>query len=162
MGLNKEQFEGDPPVFIIRLANRSVESQPAPPERCARCASQGFHRWGSPRTRWIVDISVSEIQTQRYRCKNCSMTVTARPKGIRRATRQPDHGCEIYPHYVGWPVARPQRLPGNLWHLLKYLSETRSQQDRDQSVPLQLGSTESSSEPAVLASADLLYHFSLI
>ena len=74
-------------MFIIRLANQSVESHLSPPSQCERCGSRGFHKWGSPKVRKIVDISVSEIQTQRYRCKNCSMTVTARPKGIGRASR---------------------------------------------------------------------------
>ena len=77
-------------MFIIRLANQSVESQPAAPERCARCGSRGFHRWGSPKVRRIVDISVSEIQTQRYRCKNCHKTMTMKPRGVGRSARS--HG----------------------------------------------------------------------
>ncbi len=43
-----------------------------------------WHRWGRPKTRKIVDVTVTEITTQRYRCKNCGETVTAKPKGDRK------------------------------------------------------------------------------
>ncbi len=80
-------------MFIIRLANQRVESHPASPEQCMRCGSEGFHKWGKAKVRKIVDISVSEIRTQRYRCKNCHKTVTAKPAGVGRGTRS--HDCLI-------------------------------------------------------------------
>ena len=39
----------------------------------------GFHKWGQSRVRCVVDLSVTEIVTQRYRCKRCGQTVTASP-----------------------------------------------------------------------------------
>ncbi len=74
-------------MFIIKLANRRVESQPEPPGQCPRCGSGGLHKWGRPKVRRIVDIPVSEIRTQRYRCKNCHRTMTAKPVGVGRAAR---------------------------------------------------------------------------
>ena len=74
-------------MFIIKLANQRVESQPVPPDKYPRCSSGGFHKWGKAKVRKIVDISVSEITTQRYRCKNCHKTVTLKPAGVGRATR---------------------------------------------------------------------------
>ena len=74
-------------MYIIRLANQRVESEPAAPSRCLGCGSSGFHKWGRAKARRIVDISVREIRTQRYRCKNCHKTVTTKPAGVGRATR---------------------------------------------------------------------------
>ena len=74
-------------MFIIKTANIQVESQPAPPGRCTRCGSEGFHKWDKAKVRKTVDISVREIRTQRYRRKSCHKTMTAKPAGVGRATR---------------------------------------------------------------------------
>lgn len=74
-------------MYIIRIANQRVESEPDAPSQCSGCGSGGFHKWGRAKVRKIVDISVSEIRTQRYRCKNCHKTVTAKPPGVGRAVR---------------------------------------------------------------------------
>ncbi len=72
---------------IIRLAQQPVESDPTPPGQCPTCTAEAWHKWGRPKTRKIVDVTVTEITTQRYRCKNCRKTVTARPKGVGRSGR---------------------------------------------------------------------------
>ncbi len=74
-------------MYIIKLANQRVESEPAQPERCLGCGSGGFHKWGRAKVRKVLDVSVSEIRTQRYRCKNCHKTVAAKPAGVGRARR---------------------------------------------------------------------------
>ena len=72
---------------IIRLAQQPVESDPTPPGQCPTCTAEAWHKWGRSKTRKIVDVTVTEITTQRYRCKNCRKTVTARPKGVGRSGR---------------------------------------------------------------------------
>lgn len=74
-------------MLIVSLAQQTVESLPAPPGQCPRCGCEGWHKWGRPKLRKIVDLNVTEIATQRYRCKSCGKTVTVRPKGEGRAGR---------------------------------------------------------------------------
>ena len=72
---------------IIRLAQQPVEADPTPPGQCPRCGTDAWHKWGRPKLRKIVDVNVTHVTTQRYRCKHCGKTVTARPKGVGRAGR---------------------------------------------------------------------------
>lgn len=74
-------------MFMIKLAEQTVESKPQFPERCARCGCEGFHKWGRAKARQITDVNITEVWTQRYRCKNCGKTFTSRPKGIGRTGR---------------------------------------------------------------------------
>ena len=41
----------------------------------------------APNTAGSWDVNVTHVTTLRYRCKNCGMTVTARPNGVGRAGR---------------------------------------------------------------------------
>ena len=74
-------------MFIMRFAQERVESSPKPLGQCPRCGCQGWHRWGRPKLRRIVDVKVLEITIQRYRCKSCGKTLTARPRGVGRTQR---------------------------------------------------------------------------
>lgn len=74
-------------MIIVKLAQQAVESQPTPPDRCPKCGCAGWHKWGRPKLRKIVDLKVGEIATQRFRCKNCGKTVTSKPKGVGRGGR---------------------------------------------------------------------------
>ena len=74
-------------MFIMRFAQQRVESSPKPLGQCPRCGCQGWHRWGRPKLRRIVDVKVPEITIQRYRCKSCGKTLTARPRGVGRTQR---------------------------------------------------------------------------
>lgn len=74
-------------MFIIRLAQQRVESDPTPPGQCPRCGCEAWHKWGRPKLRKIIDVSVTEIATRRYRCKSCGVTVTAKPQMVGRAGR---------------------------------------------------------------------------
>ena len=74
-------------MYIIKLAQQKVESHPQQPGSCPRCGGEGWHKWGRARVRMIGDLSVREITTQRYRCKSCAKTMTARPKGVGRGSR---------------------------------------------------------------------------
>ena len=79
---SQHQFNGFLAMLIIELAKQSVQSRPQPPVECPRCGCMGWHKWGKPKTRDIIDVSVDKAVTQRYRCKGCGKTVTARPKGV--------------------------------------------------------------------------------
>ena len=74
-------------MLIVNLAHQSVESDPTPPGQCPSCTADAWHKWGRPKFRKIVDVNVTHVTTQRFRCKNCGKTVTARPKGVRRSGR---------------------------------------------------------------------------
>ena len=65
-------------MYIVKLAQQAVESQPVRPGRCPSCGCEGWHKWGRAKLRKIVDLTVSEIATQRYRCKSCGKTVTSK------------------------------------------------------------------------------------
>ena len=74
-------------MLIVNLARQPVQSELTPPGPCPRCGCEGWHSWGRPKLRKIVDVNVTHITTQRYRCKNCGKTVTTRPKGVGRSGR---------------------------------------------------------------------------
>lgn len=83
----KTQFNEVLAMLIIKLARQTVQSRCEPPGECPRCGCAGWHKWGSPKTRSITDVSVSEVRTQRYRCKGCGKTITASPQGVGRTGR---------------------------------------------------------------------------
>lgn len=74
-------------MLIIELAKQSVQSEHSSPGECPRCGCLGWHKWGSPKVRNIIDVSVGEVSTQRYRCKGCGKTITASPQGVGRSER---------------------------------------------------------------------------
>lgn len=89
-------------MLILKLARQSVESEPTGPGRCPRCGCEGWHKWGSPKRRKIVDLTVGEVSTQRYRCKNCGKTVTSKPKEGDWRSPKESHvhglaGCPVRP-----------------------------------------------------------------
>ena len=74
-------------MLIIELAKQPVQNEHSSPGECPRCGCLGWHKWGSPKVRNIIDASVGEVSTQRYRRKGCGKTITARIKPRYRTTR---------------------------------------------------------------------------
>lgn len=68
--------------LIIELAKQLSRSHPQPPGKCPRCGCKGWRKWGKRKTRYIANMSVDKVVTQRYRCKSCGKTITTRLKEV--------------------------------------------------------------------------------
>ncbi len=99
----------------------------------------GFHKWGRPRVRRIVDLTVTEIVTQRYRCKRCGQTVTASPRGVGRARRSHAFRALIGVLYgLGLSHRGVETALGLFGHRVDHVSSWRDIQRLGQSVRRQL------------------------
>ena len=113
-------------MIIIKLARQLVESHPQLPGRCPRCGCQGWHKWGSPKHRSVEDLRVGKVATQRYRCKSCGKTLTARPKGVSRARRsQPLMGLVGVLYSLGLSHRGIELVLGLFGHSVDHVSSWR-------------------------------------
>jgi len=71
-------------MMIVRLAQQSFNPSPQAPGRCPHCGSQALVRWGQ-RGRAVKDRRYTQATVQRYRCKSCRYTFSARPTGLGRS-----------------------------------------------------------------------------
>lgn len=86
-------------VYILRLAQQPFNPSPQPPGSCPRCASRASVRWGQ-RHRLIKDRGWAQATVQRYRCKSCKRTFSARPQGLGRSPQTQSYQATLLALYL--------------------------------------------------------------
>lgn len=86
-------------MIILRLAAEVFNPCPQAPGPCPRCGSHALVRWGQ-RPRRVKDRHCAQATVQRYRCKSCGRTFSARPAGLGRSPQTMPYQATLLTLYL--------------------------------------------------------------